>query len=299
MCIIVVKRAGVDLPDLNTLKTCYHNNPDGAGIAWWNPGTKRFEFVKGLMSFEQFKTALKNVPVDKKDNAMLLHFRITSVGETSAPQCHPFPVGAKQDVNALSGAASIVLAHNGTMDLKLNPGTSDTQTFTENVIGTLYRHDRQFYVRNDARRLIETVLNSGRLVIAHHNTFELFGEFRQEDGVLYSNYSYYARYYIPVYTRSLWRTTGKEEYVGKDGKKYSYEVGLYDEPRTHPATLPQSAVWDSSEGAWWDSFEGRYLYPDEFDEFREKKPAKSTLSLSPYSRSDWTDDINGVSGFEY
>ena len=54
MCIIVAKEKGVAMPEMNILKTCFENNPDGAGVMW-NENNK-VEIRKGFMRWSEFES---------------------------------------------------------------------------------------------------------------------------------------------------------------------------------------------------------------------------------------------------
>ena len=92
MCIAIYSIQGNPVPTDDILKTCFCNNPDGAGIAFNHNG--QVKIVKGFMDFESFITAFHEY--DKKycfkDRGVLIHCRITTHGGTSQSNCHPFPI---------------------------------------------------------------------------------------------------------------------------------------------------------------------------------------------------------------
>ena len=114
MCIAIVKPRGVSLAE-DRLRLCFENNPDGAGFAIATP--QGVAIHKGYTAFKTFMTAYREYEVDA--HVALVHFRITTRGENSARNHHPFPVAA--------GA----LVHNGTIGWlgKAGKGPSDTALF--------------------------------------------------------------------------------------------------------------------------------------------------------------------------
>ena len=52
MCVIAIKRAGIKMPDENTLKTMWTNNPHGAGIMYARGGKVYID--KGYMDWTSF-----------------------------------------------------------------------------------------------------------------------------------------------------------------------------------------------------------------------------------------------------
>ena len=82
MCIIVAKEKGVEAPSFDTLKTCFVNNPDGAGFMYLNKNNK-VQIYKGFMKFEDLKAKLESVYNElgnTKDIPFVYHFRIGTSG---------------------------------------------------------------------------------------------------------------------------------------------------------------------------------------------------------------------------
>ena len=112
MCIILLAENKHLTKDI--LKKAENNNPHGSGIAWINQKTKRVQWIKA-----ENLTADKIYKIIKSKKIQLpyvVHFRITSIGETCDELCHPFSLNAKLDENELTGSSEEgVLFHNGTM----------------------------------------------------------------------------------------------------------------------------------------------------------------------------------------
>lgn len=172
MCIAIVKPRGVSLAE-DRLRICFENNPDGAGFAIATESGVAIH--KGYTSFSAFWTAYRELRVD--EHVALVHFRITTRGENSARNHHPFPVAA--------GA----LVHNGTIGWlgQAGKGPSDTALFA----GLLQDMSAAQWRR--LRPLIEHSTGWSRFaLLTHDGEAVLFNatEWEEADGALYSNDSF-------------------------------------------------------------------------------------------------------------
>ena len=59
MCIILHKPINIQLPDIQTLETCYNNNSDGAGFMYQHD--KRVHIQKGFMTFSSLISTLNEL----------------------------------------------------------------------------------------------------------------------------------------------------------------------------------------------------------------------------------------------
>lgn len=172
MCIAIVKPRGVSLAE-DRLRLCFENNPDGAGFAIATD--QGVAIHKGYTRIEAFLTAYRECRVD--DHAALVHFRITTRGENSPCNHHPFPVAA--------GA----LVHNGTIGWLGKPGKgpSDTALFAELLQDMTVAQWRRL------RPLIEHSTGWSRFaLLTREGEALLFNkvEWIEADGALFSNDSY-------------------------------------------------------------------------------------------------------------
>ena len=172
MCIAIVKPRGVSLAE-DRLRLCFENNPDGAGFAI---ATDQGVVIhKGYTTFKAFLTAYREYRVD--EHAALVHFRITTRGENSARNHHPFPVAAGG------------LVHNGTIGWlgTAGKGPSDTALFADLLQDMTVDQWRRL------RPLIEHSTGWSRFaLLTHEGEAVLFNaaEWEEADGALYSNDSY-------------------------------------------------------------------------------------------------------------
>jgi hypothetical protein len=169
MCIAIVKPVGAVLSE-ETLRTCFDNNPHGAGFAVAT--TDGVVISKGFFDIDSFLAAYHAVGVN--DHNALVHFRITTRGTGDADNCHPFPL--------LNGA----LIHNGTIRNlgEVGKGPSDTSLFSRMI------HDLTLEQLERLRPVFESYLDYNRVAcLSHDGEFLVFNrdEWTEEDGVLFSN----------------------------------------------------------------------------------------------------------------
>ncbi len=122
MCIIIYKKENAELPSFETLKECFFNNPDGAGVCYVQ--NNRIKLEKGFFNFKSFYKRLLEI---QNNNHMLIHMRIATGGLCDKRNCHPFKINN-----------GLYFAHNGVLDealAKPNQVFSDTYTFNEVLKG--------------------------------------------------------------------------------------------------------------------------------------------------------------------
>lgn len=193
MCIIAYKPEGVATPAKDILKTCFENNPHGAGLFILRPGEKVAEIHKGYMSFADFWD-FASVAVSPEDMAAY-HFRITTSGGTCPENCHPFPVSSDvADLRALSIRSRYVFVHNGIIGAG-SPELSDTQLYVRDTLTSLVGK-----LKNKATqdRIAADTIGSRTLTVdARYHEAILTGNWIEDKdtGLLFSNSSYLARGY--------------------------------------------------------------------------------------------------------
>lgn len=132
MCVIVVKRVGVEMPSWDILRACYNANPDGAGFMWADG--KQVHIRKGYMTWKAFRRALGSFlekDMDFKKTSMVFHFRIATHGGVEPALTQPFPVVSDfEKMRKLRGPCEYALAHNGVIaGYRSEPHLSDTMQF--------------------------------------------------------------------------------------------------------------------------------------------------------------------------
>ena len=92
MCVILVKKKGIELPTKKVLKCCWERNPDGAGFMFND--YDKVVIMKGFMTFEEFYLRLQtaNEFYHLKEKGLVIHFRIATSGLKDKGNCHPYPI---------------------------------------------------------------------------------------------------------------------------------------------------------------------------------------------------------------
>lgn len=196
MCIIVYKPKGIKMPDRKTLKTCWTNNPDGAGYMY--PSNNQVIIKKGFMSFDEFH---KNLIYDYLRYGVgtdfVMHFRISTQGGVNKQCCHPFPLSKDMnDLKCTRAKSKIGVAHNGIIDLTTEYYSvrstitySDTMKFITDYLSLIIK-DNNFYKDDDTLELIERLAESKLAIMDGTGHTTLIGKFEKDNGVYYSNEYY-------------------------------------------------------------------------------------------------------------
>ena len=252
MCIIAVKKSGIDLPPIETLKNCFSNNSDGAGLMYHKD--KRVYIEKGFMTWTDFENRLERLKteIDTKKEGIIFHFRIGTAGTNSKENCHPYTIS--NDYNVLHETnltTDIGVAHNGilseynpTKDEEKNLNINDTQKFIANVLDYFKsKNGIDFVFNKKIRYMLSILLNGNKLAfLDRNNRTTIFGEFVEDtDGMLYSNetfmYNYSSYYYDKWYDKynkyyDYFDKDFEKDYTNtKDSKKETKSIfdGVLDE----------------------------------------------------------------------
>ncbi len=193
MCIIVYKPQDRKLPDIETLRACWDNNPHGAGIMWPEGSSVRIQ--KGYMSWDAFEEALSDLSarVDLAALPIALHFRIATHGSVKPGCCHPFAVkDSFERMRQTCIRADVGFMHNGTLSgLYTDDATSDSMAFVKSVLVPLKAMCDDFMSDKHAMRVIESSTQGSRfLLMAKDGRIRTFGQWVVDDGILYSNGNY-------------------------------------------------------------------------------------------------------------
>ena len=201
MCVIVAKKMGIELPSKTTLESCFEVNPDGAGLMYVNEN-KKVIIEKGFMTFEAFYQKLMELDkkYDLKKKALVMHFRITTQGGTSPENCHPFPV--TDDEKKLKATYlecnDVAFAHNGIISLysmRDDKGMSDTMLLSKELLYPLFNYNKKFYKQEHNKSLIEEIIGTDKIAfLDNKENITLIGEFKEDEGVLYSNLNHKKNY---------------------------------------------------------------------------------------------------------
>ena len=195
MCIAIGKLKGYDVPTESVLRTCFDNNPDGAGFAFAYNGTVHIK--KGFMTFESFINVFNsyNEKYNFKDLGVLIHFRIATHGNRDGSMTHPFPLSS--DEGALKKeqySSDYAVVHNGIISLTSTTasrqvGLSDTAVFIRDYLVNIAKNDNWFYKKSNFE-LIHKLIDSKMAILNVDGDIMFTEGFTEENGVFYSNSSY-------------------------------------------------------------------------------------------------------------
>lgn len=130
MCVIIMKPAGVALPDYETFDACFDTNPDGFGMCWSDGNTVTLD--KGYMGKQSAWLAMNKV---QPEHAAIFHFRISTGGLVDSGACHPYPVtnNANQLRQLYMKNLPYAVAHNGVIG-KGGSVLNDTQLWIQHEL---------------------------------------------------------------------------------------------------------------------------------------------------------------------
>lgn len=184
MCVIVMKPNGIDMPDKDTLYSCWITNPHGAGVSIVDKEHNTVWTKKGFMKFDDLMDYLNEADkiYNLKNSAVMLHFRFVSVGKKCKTQCHPFPISYKlKDIERIEYNSEMTFSHNGTLFIKTDKGLSDTQIYAYKHLPYMTMEDIEKDINGSFNRLC---------FLKNDGTYKLIGKFIKDKGCYYSNNSY-------------------------------------------------------------------------------------------------------------
>lgn len=202
MCIIAIKPPHHKMIDESIIETMFQNNPDGSGYMY--SYNNKVHIEKGFMTLKELLNSLDSLKkkVNIEETPLILHFRISTSGETDGATCHPFPVTS--DLNALRKTHVITnlgMAHNGIIsDFEEKKSIySDTQLFVNKCVSYLYDINPKFLHDDRTEKMLEPIINGSRLAfLDRHGNIYRYGDWCENDGIFYSNEGYIpwtSRYY--------------------------------------------------------------------------------------------------------
>lgn len=215
MCIIAAKPAGIPMPSKDTLRNMWEGNPDGAGFMFptevvGKNGKRKIavQVEKGFMTFDHFVAALDDLAKyhDLTSTPIVMHFRITTHGGTCPELTHPFPVtDSRSALRKLRATAPVGVAHNGIIH-SVTPAKdmSDTSEYIATQLAPLHKALPRFWENPHALQLIKNAIGSKMAVLSADGTITTIGEFNEDNGILYSNYSWKPR----TWTYGSWGNGG-------------------------------------------------------------------------------------------
>jgi predicted glutamine amidotransferase len=233
MCVIAIKKPGINVPDDQNIKDMWETNSDGAGFMY---AFKNKVFIeKGFMKLDDLMNAMKHLSkrlkvdnLELKDIPIVYHFRIKTHGANNPANTHPFPISSKeQHLKALDLTCDLGMVHNGIISSAQPFGDmSDTASYIANVLTPLAMLDLDFYKKTYGKTLMENTIGSSKLAFLDKDgNIETVGDFKNgtknnTSGILYSNLNHEYDYTSAYKTKTPYST-------------YSYGYDTYSTTCTH------------------------------------------------------------------
>lgn len=141
MCIIAIQTNG-NFITKKTLRNCWDNNGDGAGLMYAKDG--KIVVKKELDSFTKFYEYKREA--DNYGGNIVLHFRISTSAGINLLNVHPFKVNNE-----------VQFCHNGILDIKVPKDSqiNDTQIFNNSILRNL---PKDFQYNHAIMQLIEQTI---------------------------------------------------------------------------------------------------------------------------------------------
>lgn len=181
MCIAIFKPKNVILTKA-VLKTCFENNPDGAGVAFPSLDGSSVVVEKGFFTFKDFWQAYKNL----KERPMLIHFRVATSGKIDIKNCHPWRINNKH-----------ALIHNGILQNKIgriSKDCSDTGLFVRLVLKPTFSKNEKIWKTSAYKWMMEKTIGFKNKIALMNNLGEVVifnkNQGKEEHGCWFSNETY-------------------------------------------------------------------------------------------------------------
>jgi len=191
MCIAILNTS--DTLSKTTFHTCWQNNPDGAGIAYYDSGT--IMIIKEMDCVDRLYDSYRRLREHNRC-PMILHFRIATSGSVDEDNCHPFEV-----------AGGMAMAHNGIIDNVVPTSSiSDTRVFISEILDYL---PDDFIYNAGIRELLSGFIDTSKLIFLdrygmYHIINENLGHWDDDHSNWYSNFSYQETNATPYALRQQW-----------------------------------------------------------------------------------------------
>ena len=190
MCIICISKSGVRQPGEAAIRAMFNRNPHGAGYMFARDGWVTIR--KGFMDLDDYLQAIRAEHFTTSDS-VVYHFRISTQAGVNPEMTHPFPLSNQPArLRKLDLRCRIGVAHNGVIQLTSDPSNdrySDTAIFITDYL------TRMIHRRADLRdrRVLSSVFQIAQskfAIMDGGGYVATVGEFVNEGGLMFSNYSY-------------------------------------------------------------------------------------------------------------
>ena len=192
MCIICVSPRNIRQPSKQMIRTMFARNPHGAGYMVARNG--KVIISKGYMNVDDYLDAVGQEHFTAKDS-VVYHFRISTQAGVQPAMTQPFPLSNRlRHMKALDVTCDCGIAHNGIIRLTTditNREYSDTALFIANYLSKILRRSADL-TNPEKLAFIHRLAQSKLAIMDRSGYVATVGDFINEHGLLFSNYSFQA-----------------------------------------------------------------------------------------------------------
>ena len=187
MCLLAI--AINKKPTLEIIRKAWITNDDGSGIVWVN-SQRKVEYIKGIESAEE----LFNL-VQATELPFVFHLRLASVGGTNKLLTQPFEISGESPLKLYNQCDKVLLQNGTDSDWKKclaasgqeipleKDGAEQPMSDTRGIAMILSKHKNFNFLDTASGKFVVVGYRSA----TDENAFRYFGDFTEDDGILYSN----------------------------------------------------------------------------------------------------------------
>ncbi|MDR0573842.1 MAG: class II glutamine amidotransferase [Tannerella sp.] len=169
MCVIIIKPAGVEMPETNILERAAIFNPHGFGLC-----TK--ERLYKTLNEDLFLRETAKISIEEP---AIMHFRYATTGSVKLANCHPFV------------CKGVCFAHNGVLNVNTGKDMTDSETFLRNEVMPLVNkygygsHKFSYHMQKRAKE------EYSRFAVMYKGDILMYGNFENYQRCFYSNMRFF------------------------------------------------------------------------------------------------------------
>lgn len=196
----MAKRKGVPFPQMDKIERACAANPHGFSVAFKRKTWAKAHVFK-TMDKEEFLAFVRKMAFQPSDT-VLIHARIATHGSRCVENCHGWR------------GKGLIFMHNGVLQLEARDGKTDSETFFRDMFCPAFAFARW----RTAERVVNAIIGSSKFAFLHElsGKIRLFGKWKNDNGVLWSNDSY-----LPSAFDGKWTTPSGISVRGGNSKKCS------------------------------------------------------------------------------
>ncbi len=175
MCILIAKAAAVRKMTTEEIRNSATSNPDGFGMA----------YVVGDGKIHVHKTFNVDEIIKLNDElpewaSIIYHFRIATHGSVNLANCHPF----------LDKERGVVFGHNGILHIKNFGDMTDSETAFRYLLAPNIQ-EQNIMQNAELDIAVDAIIDSSKFALMNtKGEVKTYGQFIDEDGLLFSNTTY-------------------------------------------------------------------------------------------------------------